>query len=97
MAIVEREGPKLYLVDDASARWRVHDVQFRGHRHHRVPLGDGRANTRYFIGADVTRKCIGECAATRGRGRASGNSSQSRPMILRVVSGRRIDCGRKPV
>lgn len=55
---LERCGDALYLSDDTGQRWRVHDAHFTGGRPHRVPLGDPRANTRYFIAQDGTRRAF---------------------------------------
>jgi len=46
----------LYFVDPDGERWRVHDAHFTGGRPHRVPLGDPRANTRYFVNAQGERR-----------------------------------------
>ena len=53
---VESRGDAHYLVDDAGQRWRVHDAHFSGGKPHRVSLSDAKANTRYFVAADGTKK-----------------------------------------
>ncbi len=49
---LDRRGDALYLIDDTGKPWRVHDAHFTGGKPHRVPLGDRRANTRYFVAQD---------------------------------------------
>ena len=65
MPRVGRDGTKLYLVDDAAVRWRVHDVIYAAHRPRRVPLGDPRANHRYFVANDGPRRAIALAKASR--------------------------------
>jgi hypothetical protein len=53
---VEHVGEDLYLVDTDGRKWRVHDVHFTNFKSHRVPLGSAKANTRYFVAADGTKR-----------------------------------------
>lgn len=49
---------ELYFVDDTGQRSRVHDARFMDGKAHRVPLGDPRANTRYFVAADGSKRAF---------------------------------------
>lgn len=53
---IDWRGEALYFLAADSARWRVHDAHFTCGRPHRVPLGDARANTRYFVNGTGERR-----------------------------------------
>jgi hypothetical protein len=64
---IERTGAKLYLVDDAGARWRVHDVVFTEHPPCPVPLGDESAKHRYFVAKDGSLRACTTCRSESRR------------------------------
>lgn len=53
---LEWSGPRLQLVTASGEKWRVVDVHFWKGRNRRLPLGDARANYRYFTNAEGVRR-----------------------------------------
>ena len=55
---LEHIGGSLYLIDSDGTKWRVHDVHFTGGKRRRVSLGSTRANHRYFVAVDGTKRAV---------------------------------------
>jgi hypothetical protein len=49
VARVERDGDAAYFTDAAGECYRVHNVLYREHKKHLVPIESPRANHRYFV------------------------------------------------
>lgn len=52
----EGTARRLQLVTATGEKWRVIDVHFWKGRDRRLPLGDARANYRYFTNAEGVRR-----------------------------------------
>lgn len=55
--------PPVYFADADGVEWRVHDCAFgpplaRPHHRRAVPIGDARANSRYFVSIDGVVRCM---------------------------------------